>query len=150
MPAFEIRNGEIEVDKEITAIDRFAIETLRIIGKYARYVIIGGYVAIFFGSSRAVEDIDIFIEDPGFPKFVKLYTELKRKGYELTIGDAKALYYDCLKCNLSIRVWEKGFPLLNLELKTAESPSQKLAIAERIRVRMRDTILYFAPIEPVK
>ena len=147
MAAFEIKNRQIAVDKEITEIDEFLIKTLRIIEHYTRYSIIGGYVAIFFGRSRATEDIDIFIKDPGFAKFAKLYAELKRKGYELTVDDPKSLYKEYLKDNLSIRIWEKGFPLLNLEVKIAKSPSQKRAIRERITVRIRNITLYFGPIE---
>jgi len=147
MAAFEIKNREITVDKEITEIDEFVIKTLAIIEKYTRYSIIGGYIAIFFGRSRATEDIDIFIKDPGFETFGRLFTELKRKGYELTIDDPKSLYHDYLKDNLSIRIWEKGFPLLNLEVKIAKSPSQKRAIKERIAVRIGNITLYFGPIE---
>ena len=37
MAAFEIKNREITVDKEITEIDEFVIKTLTIIEKYTRY-----------------------------------------------------------------------------------------------------------------
>lgn len=147
MPEFEIKNREIAVDKEITKIDEFVINTLGIIEKYTKYSIIGGYVSIFFGRSRATEDIDLFIEDLGLTKFKKLYTELKQKGYEFTIDDAKSLYEDYLKEKLSIRIWEKGFPILNLEVKTAKTPTQKLAIDERLKIKIKGITLYFGPIE---
>ncbi len=147
MPKFEIKNNEITVEKEITKIDEFVINALGIIEKYSKYAIIGGYVSIFFGRSRATEDIDVFIEDLGLIEFEKLYNEFKQKGCELTIEDAKSLYKDYLKDNLSIRVWEKGFPLLNLKVKIAKSPAQKMAIEERIKVKLRKVILYFGPIE---
>jgi len=147
MPEFEIKNGEIFVDKEITKIDEFVINTMGIIEKYINYSIIGGYVSIFFGRSRATEDIDVFIEDLGLDKFEKLYKEFKQKGYEFTIDDAKSLYKDYLMEKLSIRIWEKGFPLLNLEVKIAKSPAQKMAINERIKINLKNITLHFGPIE---
>jgi len=147
MPHFKIINDEINVDKDITKLDEFVLDSLSIIEKYTPYVIIGGYSSIFFGRSRATEDIDIFIEDISYEKFKSMYDELIKKNYELTISDPKGLYEDYLQAGLSIRVWEKGFPLLNLEVKIAKKETQRLTLKNKIIVNFKNKRLYFGKIE---
>ena len=147
MPIFEIKNREIVIDKEINKIDEFLFKLIDIMAKHAKYVIVGGYVSIFFGRSRATEDIDIFMEDVGYEKFKELYEELSAKNYELTIADPESLYKDYLQDDLSIRIWEKDFPLLTLEVKLAKNQRQKETLKNRITVRFKDRKIYFGDIE---
>lgn len=147
MPAFEIRNNEITVNKEITKLDEFVIKLLSIIEKYTKYAIIGGYCSIFFGRGRATEDIGVFMEDIPYKKFEEMYDELTGEGYELTIDDPKSLYDDYLHDSLSIRVWEKGFPLLNIEVKIAKKKTQKEALNNRLTINFNGKKIYFGRIE---
>ncbi len=147
MPQFEIINNEILLNKKITKLDEFVLNLLEIIEKHTRYVIISGYVSIFFGRSRATEDIDAFIEPISYQSFEELYKDLTEKEYELTIDDPKGLYEDYLQDGLSIRIWKKGFPLLNLEIKFALKQTQKLALAHRITAHFSGKKLYFGQIE---
>ncbi|MDP2909451.1 MAG: hypothetical protein Q8N77_06625 [Nanoarchaeota archaeon] len=147
MPAFEIKNNEITIEKETTKLDEFVIKLLSVIERYTKYAIIGGYSSIFFGRSRATEDIDIFIEPVSYKKFQSLYEELTNAGYELTIDDPKSLYKDYLREGLSIRIWEKGFPLLNLEVKFAKKKTQKETLDNRITVNFNGGKIYFGKIE---
>ena len=62
MVKFKIIDNELTINKETTKLDQFAFDVIDIIKKYTNYVIISGYVSIFFGRSRATEDIDMFIE----------------------------------------------------------------------------------------
>jgi hypothetical protein len=52
----------IKLDKEINALDRFALDFIAAVEKYTKYVIICGYVAILFGRSRGTEDVDMFLQ----------------------------------------------------------------------------------------
>lgn len=147
MPAFEIKNKEITIDKEINKIDEFLFKLLDIIEKHVKYVIVGGYVSIFFGRSRATEDIDLFIEDLSYENFEKLYEEVKENGYEFTIDDTKSLYDDYLKDGSAIRIWEKDFPLLTLEIKIAKDLRQKETLNNRITAKLKGRKIYFGTIE---
>ncbi len=147
MPHFEIKDNELTIDKNITELDKFTLELIEIIESYTDYVIIGGYISIFFGRSRSTEDIDAFIREIPYEDFRRLYDELTRKGYELTISNPKSLYEDYLKEKLSIRIWKKDFPLLNLEIKFAITPMQKLALTQRMAVNFKGKKLYFGQIE---
>ena len=60
---FKYTKNEISIkDKTISALDSLVIEFTSILNKYAKYVIVSGYVAILFGRSRTSEDIDIVVK----------------------------------------------------------------------------------------
>lgn len=147
MAKFKIIDNELKLDKKITKLDEFAFDVIEIIQKYTRYVIISGYVSIFFGRARATEDIDMFIEEMPYEQFLKMYREFTDKGFEFTIEDPSNLYKDYLMDNLPINVWRKEKPLLRMEIKTAKKTSQKLALNNPITVHIQNKSILFAQIE---
>lgn len=146
MVKFRIINNELKLDKKITKLDEFAFDVIEIIQKYTRYVIISGYVSIFFGRARATEDIDMFIEEMSYEKFLKMYREFTDKGFEFTIEDPSNLYKDYLMDNLPINVWRKDKPLLRMEIKLAKKTSQ-LVLNNPITVHINNKSILFAQIE---
>jgi len=147
MVQFKVLDRIVNVDKEITELDKFTINVLDIVKKHTDYVIISGYVSIFFGRARATEDIDIFIRKIPFEKFKELYSEFIQKGYEWTIDEPKELYENYLQKNTPISVWQKDFPLLRVEIKIATKPSQLIALQERIIVKFKGHELFMSNIE---
>ncbi len=147
MVKFKIKDNKLAIDKNITKLDEFVLETVGIVSKYAEYVIIGGYASIFFGRARATEDIDIFIKKMDFEKFSKMFDEFNSKAFEFNIEDKKSLYFDYLSYGLPINVWRKNFPLLRLEIKFALKNSQIKAFANPFTVSFVDKKLKFAQIE---
>lgn len=147
MVYFEIINNELRIKKKLTSLDIFVINTTDILSKYTKYVIISGYVSIFFGRARGTEDVDLFIEDLSENKFKELYNEFITNDYEFNIDNAEELYNEYLKDDLSVNVWKKNLPLIRLEIKIANRNSQKLVINNRIKVFYNHGFLYFSPIE---
>lgn len=147
MVKFKIINNELEIDKNITKLDQFALDVIDIIKKYTRYVIISGYVSIFFGRARATEDIDMFISEFPYEKFEKMYNEFMEKGFEFTIDSPKDLYFEYLLNKTPINIWRKGFPLLRMEIKLADKPSQKQVMLCPIHIKFGDKEILFADIE---
>ena len=147
MTKFVIKNNEVLVNRRINDLDRFAIEVIEIIEKYTKYVIIAGYVAIFFGRSRATEDIDMFIKEMSYADFESMYTEFVEKGFEFTVENPKSLYEDYLNDNSAINVWKKDLPLLRMEIKLAIKSSQKIALENPIKAHIENKIILFAGIE---
>lgn len=84
MTKFIVKNNTIELNKEINELDLFVLDLIKIIEKYTKYVLISGYVSIFFGRARSTEDVDMFIEKLSYNTFEKMFNEFKSKGYELT------------------------------------------------------------------
>lgn len=147
MTKFKIINNELTINKEITKLDQFAFDVIGIIKKYTKYVIISGYVSIFFGRSRATEDIDMFIEEMPYEKFLKMYDEFVSKGFEFTIDNASELYHSYLKNNDPINVWRKNLPLLRMEIKVAKKPGQMIVIKNPFKVHVNDKEILFGQIE---
>ena len=56
---------------EKTVLDKFIEDIVKIINKHADYVIVGGFIAIAHGRSRATEDIDMIIEPLSEQKFCR-------------------------------------------------------------------------------
>ena len=147
MVYFEIINNELRIEKKLTNLDLFVINTTNILSRYTKYVIISGYVSIFFGRARGTEDVDLFIEDISEEKFIDLYNEFVVNGYEFNIANGEELYKEYLKDNLSVNVWNKDLPLIRQEIKIATKSSQKLTLSNRIKVFYNHNCLYFSPIE---
>lgn len=147
MAKFRIKNNKLVIDKKITKLDEFVLETVGIAGRYADYVIIGGYVSIFFGRARATEDIDVFIEKIDFDKFSEMIDEFNHKKFEFNIDDKKSLYHDYLSESLPINVWRKNFPLLRLEIRFALKKTQKSAIESAFTAIFSNKKLRFGQIE---
>lgn len=147
MAKFKVKNRKLVIDKKITKLDEFVLETVGIVSKYADYVIIGGYVSIFFGRARATEDIDVFIEEIDLRKFSKMFDEFNSKKFEFNIDDKKSLYYDYLSESLPINVWRKNFPLLRLEIRFALKKTQKSAFESAFTAIFSNKKLRFGQIE---
>jgi len=147
MAKFSIANGEITLSKELNDIDNFVIKTARILSKYTDYVIISGYVAIFFGRSRASEDVDMFIKELPIDKFRSMYKEFVDSGFEWHIDNPDELYKEYLKTGTPVSVWEERFPLLRLDVKFPTKPSQRLLLTDKIKVVFGNNTLWMANIE---
>jgi len=147
MVKFRIINNKLKIDKKTTKLDEFALEIIEIIKKYTNYVIISGYVSIFFGRSRATEDIDMFIEELSYEKFLEMYKEFTNKSFEFTIDEPAELYHNYLMKATAINIWRKGFPLLRMEIKLARKPGQKMVLKNPVRVSFGDKEILFGQIE---
>jgi len=147
MVKFKIVNSELKISKTITKLDQFAFDVIDIIQKHAKYVIISGYVSIFFGRSRATEDIDMFIDTIDYKKFLKMYSEFVSKGFDFTIANPDSLYREYLEQGDAINVWRKGFPLLRMEIKCALTPVLKQVLNNPVKVFIGDKQINFCSIE---
>jgi hypothetical protein len=147
MVKFKVIDNELTIKKTITKLDQFAFDVIDIIKKYTNYVIISGYVSIFFGRSRATEDIDMFIDEIPYDKFLEMYNEFTAKGFEFTINNPADLYNEYLMKNSPINIWRKNLPLLRMEIKIAKKPSQKIVLNNPIKVNIGTKIIFFGQIE---
>jgi len=147
MVKFKIVNNELKINKKVTKLDEFAFNIINIIKKYTKYVIVSGYVSIFFGRSRATEDIDMLVKKIDYDRFLKMYNEFLVKGFEFNIDDPKSLYGDYLMNDTAINIWKKGFPLLRMEIKIAKSLGQKIVIENPIKIMLGNQEILFSQIE---
>lgn len=85
---------QIEVESDITELDKLAWELISRLNNYADYVIVSGYIAILLGMERPTQDVDIVIR--GFrskPEFKNFFKSLKGLGWETIPSNLDELYF---------------------------------------------------------
>jgi len=144
---YDLGKKEIKTNKVINQLDRFVIDFINILEKHGLgYVIISGYVAIVLGRSRATEDVDMFVTEIDFPKFVIFFNDLLSNGYEcMNTSDPKEAF-DMLGSH-AIRFFEKGKTMPNIEFKFMKRDLDKYSFDNRIKLVTNEKTLFISPLE---
>lgn len=108
---------EIQLNRILNDLDKFAIEFTRILEKYVEYVIISGYVSILLGRTRATEDIDIWIKKIQKEQFIKLYENLKANGFWCINAEDENEIFNYLQEGYAVRFARDGKVAPNFEVK---------------------------------
>lgn len=144
---YDKEKREIISERELSDLDKFAIEFLGIVEKYCNYVIISGYVSILLGRSRSSEDIDIFIERISKEKFNDLYKELLKKGFWCINAENPEELYKFLEDKLAIRFAYEGEGIPNFEVKFPKDILDEDAFNEFIKVKINNKELIISSLE---
>jgi len=145
---FKYTKNEIVIkDKTISALDNLVIEFTSILNKYAKYVIVSGYVTILFGRSRTSEDIDIIVEKIDFNTFNKFWIEVYKKFECINTKDVKVAHKEYLSSSISIRFSRKDNFIPNVEFKFPKVELDDWTLSERKRVILNDHQLFISPLE---
>ena len=115
-----VSENVIEINRELSELDLFAIDFIKVLRKHTKYVIISGYVSILLGRARASEDIDIIIPKMRLPEFLQLFMEIKANGFYCLNSGAGENGYEYLKDNIALRFAKEGDVIPNIELKFAK------------------------------
>lgn len=137
---------EIHFEKELNKIDQFVVDFLKVLGG-VKYVIISGYVAVFFGRLRTTEDVDIFIEQISFERFKELSKEFKAAGYWFINGNGDEGMYETLKSGSALRIAKDGQIAPNIEVKFAREETDFYSLSNRVKVVCRGHVFYTSPLE---
>ncbi len=141
--------GRIEVKgKTVTSLDKFVMDFIRLLEKHGiNYVIVSGYVAIFFGRARGTEDIDVLVERMDEHGFLSFYRSARENGYYfLNPEDAPGLY-EMLSEGLGIRAAEDELIIPNMEMKFAKDDFDRYSLTNRLEIVYDDKKLFISPIE---
>ena len=134
--------------KERTILDKFAEDFVNIVEKYAKYIIVSGFIAIAHGRSRGTEDIDLIIERIGKDAFKEMHNDLLLAGFEcIQSENPDVIYEDYLKDKTSVRYIRKGHFLPEMELKLARDELDEYQIKTRKKLPLTGLDLYFSSIE---
>src|SRR3989338_2779914 len=124
----------IKMDRELSELDFFVLKICSIIEKHCNYVLISGYVAIFFGRTRTTEDVDMFIEKISKETFSALYKDLQANGFWAINADSEEELFSMLHDDkLAIRFAERGKAVPNLEVKFVKDLLDVIALSEKIQ-----------------
>lgn len=114
---YEVKKREIITNRNLSELDKFAVEFLQILEKYVDYVVISGYVSIILGRTRATEDIDVFIRQISKEKFFILYDELKKSGFWCLNAEDENEIFNYLRGGYAIRFAKTNYGTPNFEIK---------------------------------
>jgi len=134
-------------EKQITLLDRFVLDFIRVLEPQTPYVIVSGYVAILFGRSRGTEDVDILVPRLEKATFVALHDALLHGGYEFLNAEDTNGLYDMLSKKMGIRVAKTGQFIPNIELKFFKDEVDRSVFQNRVEVILPDTHVYISPVE---
>ena len=144
----EFKEDEIIFDRELSLLDSFVLSFTECLEtNNIKYVIISGYVAILFGRSRMSEDVDIFIENISFEKFLKFWSGIEQIYERLNTSNSYEAYNDYLKNHQAIRIANKGSFIPNIELKFVKNDLDRYSLEYRKHVKLADKSLYLSPLE---
>jgi len=126
----------IKIDRELSELDKFTLDFVKILEKYASYVLVSGYVSILLGRARVSEDVDVIIKKINFSTFQDLYEELKKNDYYCLNAKEDSTIYDYLLDNLAVRFAKKDKTIPNVELKWVKHKFDNLALENTIDVNL--------------
>lgn len=122
---YDKEKREIILHRELSELDKFVIDFIKVLEKYSDYVIISGYVSILLGRTRTTEDVDLFIKPITKERLSLLYNELNEKGFWCINAEKLDDIYNYISSGIAIRFAKKGFSVPNFEVKF---PKDDLAI----------------------
>jgi len=134
---YDVGKREIVLGRSLSELDFFVLDFLKILKKYADYVIISGYISILLGRSRATEDIDLFLEKISFDRFLLLYTELLKNEFWCLNADKPLEVYSYLSEGLAVRFARKNMSIPNFEIKFPKREIDKGTFEDFIVVRLK-------------
>lgn len=136
-----------EIDDR-SILDGFVEDFVKVIEKYAKYIIVSGFVAISHGRSRGTEDIDMIIERISKEKFIELHNALDSAGFEcIQSSNAEEIYNRYLNHGISIRYTRKGKFLPEMEIKFAKDSLDEFQLGTRKKLEKTGLDVYFSSIE---
>ena len=135
-------------DKVLTDLDEFVFDFLHVLDKYCTYVIISGYLPIFFGRSRGTGVVDVFIDHIDEQTFIRFYNELVKENYYFLNPEDEHGLYEMLTENLGIRAAKKESIIPNIEMKFTKDDIDRFTMENRMEVHVANTNRFFiAPLE---
>jgi hypothetical protein len=137
----------LEIDRELSDLDKFILDFIRILEKHVNYGLVSGYVSILLGRARVSEDVDVIIQKIDFSTFQTLYKELKKNNYYCLNADIVSIIYDYLSENLAVRFATKDKTIPNVELKWIKHKFDKLALENTIDVKLSKGVLKISNLE---
>ena len=129
---------EIILNKELSDLDRFVLDFLRILEKHSDYIVISGYISILFGRSRATEDIDVYMNHISFEGFNELYNDLRKNGFWCLNAEDVFEVFSYLNDGLAIRFAKGNSPIPNFEIKFPKREIDKDTFNDFIKVKFSE------------
>jgi len=116
MKGYSIDDDSIVINRELTDLDIFVRDFLRILKKHSDYLVVSGFVSICSGRTRATKDVDILFQVMDENKFAILLKNLQENNFWCYQGDEAGEVYPYVKNQISVRFARPGEMFPNVEL----------------------------------
>jgi hypothetical protein len=114
---YELKDGILILDRELTDLDLFVKDFLEVLEEYSNYLIVSGFVSISTGRTRATEDVDILVPVLNKEQFEELFNNLIENGFWCYQGESpERVYEDYVKNMISIRFAKNNQMFPNMEV----------------------------------
>lgn len=137
----------IELKRELSDLDTFAVDFTKILSKYVSYVIVSGYVSILLGRARVSEDIDIVIPRMEKEENMNLFSSLTRGGFYCLNTSKTDEMLEYLQEGISLRFARMGKVIPNMEMKWAKNVFDDISLRDALRVKIGNESLSISPLE---
>ena len=138
---------EIKTSKELSNLDKFALDFINIIKKYVEYTVISGYVSILLGRSRVSEDIDVYIKKIDIQQFKKMCQELLENNFWCINTEKPEEIYEYLKDGLAVRFAKTNSPIPNFEVKFPKDKLDEQVFEDPIKVILTEGEIIISSLE---
>lgn len=113
---YQLEKEVILINRDLTELDLFVKDFLRILEKYSDYLVVSGFVSISTGRTRGTEDIDIIIPVVTKEKFRLLFKDLQENGFWCYQSDELEEAYEYVRNLNSLRFAKINEMFPNIEL----------------------------------
>lgn len=128
-------------------LDKFCIKFCKVVEKHCKYIIVSGFLVISSGRVRATEDIDMIIEKIPKKEFIRLHSDLIKKGFVCMQSDnPEIIFDDYLLEKSSVRYTEDNMPIPEMEIKFAKDALDNEQIKTRMKIPFTGLDIWFSSI----
>ena len=131
-----IDKKNIIINRELSDLDRFTLDFIKVLEKHTQYVLVSGYVAILLGRARISEDVDVIIPKINVKTFDKLYRDIKNHNFYCLNTEESSDVFEYLEEGLAVRFAYEGTIIPNVELKWVKHRFDQLSFEKTITVNL--------------
>jgi hypothetical protein len=142
-----VSGKRIEIGRELSDLDIFALDFIRILGRHTEYTVVSGYVSILLGRARTSEDIDIIIPKMDFQIFRALLRDIARGGFYCLNAEEDEDIFDQIKSKTAVRFAKLEKVIPNIELKFAKNKFDEMGLKNKITIKLESGEIAISPLE---
>ncbi|MBI3033137.1 hypothetical protein HYY69_06695 [Candidatus Woesearchaeota archaeon] len=147
--AYILDNNILIINRDLTQLDIFVRDFLKVLKKYSTYLLVSGYVSICTGRTRATEDIDLLVPLLDKTTFVTLFRELEKNLFWCyqTNNPEEAYKYLLKKINIRFARINEIFPNIEFIPVTKEKRLQFFELNHPQEIQIKGFHFKISPLE---
>ena len=146
---YNLKGDLIVINRDLTELDLFLRDFLKVLKKHADYLVVSGFVSISTGRARGTEDIDILVPKFERQKFGGLFDDLQKAGFWCYQGDTIEEVFSYVKDMNHIRFARKNEMFPNIEFIPIDQTkkAQFFEFTHPQKIKVKDFEFKIPPIE---